>query len=552
MKNPNEYGIICFDERANVLMGDGTYKNITEINLGDKVFTHTGKISKVKEIFEREVIQEEIYELTTMGSYNNWPVGVTFNHELLSLVSDKKESKSLRRQFGLDYIFNLNKNLEWVSIADIDKDFTLLFHPKLDFGGVVEFDLELARLLGYYLAEGFLHGSTLKEENKSKYKFISNSGKEMFANGVNFALAKKEENTLVKEISGIVKKLFNSEARIKHTPHKNGEGYISLTFNDKVLAKLCGDYCGVYSDKHLLKEEIFKWGDEAKWEFLLGFFLGDGYIFSETSLYFCTTNKKISEQISSLLYSLKVNHAVSVSPYSFNDKEYGLCYRLIVNTQHLPTKFISECQRLGKLNSKKLRQPKKERFSFIKKDEGILKRIKDIKQLKGNNRVKVYNLGVESEDSSYIVNGVAVHNCKHQQALMDKLPSYNFTFNGFLKKFYSKEIEQIFNKAAQLAGGLKKVAAELGKKEQEQQPQRFGRGGRVIEEPKPVDFKKGDKLSPELVDEIESKLKTIPGQNREWKKMMQGELMGVLKKYGINFDDYVKYIDQLNKEDEKK
>jgi len=142
--------------------------------------------------------------------------------------------------------------------------------------------------------------------------------------------------------------------------------------------------------------------------------------------------------------------------------------------------------------------------------------------------------------------------CKHGQALMDKLPSYNFTFNGFLKKFYSKEIEQIFNKAVQLAGGLKKVAAELGKKEQEQQPQRFGRGGRVIEEPKPVDFKKGDKLSPELVDEIESKLKTIPGQNREWKKMMQGELMGVLKKYGINFDDYVKYIDQLNKEDEKK
>jgi len=129
--------------------------------------------------------------------------------------------------------------------------------------------------------------------------------------------------------------------------------------------------------------------------------------------------------------------------------------------------------------------------------------------------------------------------CKHGQALMDKLPSYNFTFNGFLKKFYSKEIEQIFNKAAQLAGGLKKVAAELGAKEEEElkkeQPQRFGRGGRVIEEP-PVET---EKLAPEIVKAIDD----IP---EDMGKMLLGELQNTLKKYNIKPEDYAKYLEEKN------
>jgi hypothetical protein len=128
--------------------------------------------------------------------------------------------------------------------------------------------------------------------------------------------------------------------------------------------------------------------------------------------------------------------------------------------------------------------------------------------------------------------------CKHQQALMDKLPSYNFTFNGFLKKFYSKEIEAIFNKTIKLVGGIKKVAGELkGKEKPEEQPQRFGRGGRVIEEPPTEVEPKIEKLAPEIVKIIDE----IP---EDMSKMMQGELQKTLKKYNITPEDYAKYLEE--------
>jgi hypothetical protein len=128
--------------------------------------------------------------------------------------------------------------------------------------------------------------------------------------------------------------------------------------------------------------------------------------------------------------------------------------------------------------------------------------------------------------------------CKHQQALMDKLPSYNFTFNGFLKKFYGKEIEAIFNRTIKLVGGIKKVAGELkGKEKPEEQPQRFGRGGRVIEEPPTEVEPKIEKLAPEIVKIIDE----IP---EDMSKMMQGELQKTLKKYNIKPEDYLKYLEE--------
>lgn len=130
--------------------------------------------------------------------------------------------------------------------------------------------------------------------------------------------------------------------------------------------------------------------------------------------------------------------------------------------------------------------------------------------------------------------------CKHQQALLDKLPSYNFTFNGFLKKFYSKEVKEIFDQALKVVGGIKKIAAELKPVEKPaEQPQRFGRGGRVIEEP-PTEVEsepKIEKLAPEIVSAIDA----IP---EDMSKMMQGELQKTLKKYNIKPEDYLKYLEE--------
>jgi len=58
-------------------------------------------------------------------------------------------------------------------------------------------------------------------------------------------------------------------------------------------------------------------------------------------------------------------------------------------------------------------------------------------------------------------------------------------------------------------------------------------------------------LTPELVSKIQSQLKTTPGKHREWKGIIEEELKELLKKYNINFDDYVDYVEGLNRKEHR-
>lgn len=54
----------CITPDSEVLMADGKVKLLSDIGLGDKVITHTGRTGKVNEIFDRE-ISEDVYKVYT-------------------------------------------------------------------------------------------------------------------------------------------------------------------------------------------------------------------------------------------------------------------------------------------------------------------------------------------------------------------------------------------------------------------------------------------------------------------------------------------------------
>ena len=106
--------------------------------------------------------------------------------------------------------------------------------------------------------------------------------------------------------------------------------------------------------------------------------------------------------------------------------------------------------------------------------------------------------------------------CKHIQALLTKLPSYNFTFNGFLKSFYEKDIQKLVEETRKRLGLVKQVAKELGKKKEEvgEEPVSYARGGKPVEVP-PEEEKQSNesKVNENLNwEEIKSQVKKMRGK----------------------------------------
>jgi len=102
--------------------------------------------------------------------------------------------------------------------------------------------------------------------------------------------------------------------------------------------------------------------------------------------------------------------------------------------------------------------------------------------------------------------------CKHQEALFDKLPSYNFTFNGFLKKFWSKEIDRIVEDTK---NRLKLVKPEAPK--EEEKPEEVEKEEPMAKEEKPIPAEETPTAYGRGIKKVESPLAKYRRQKEEEK-----------------------------------
>lgn len=96
----------CFTESTKVLMSDGTYKNINKIIPGEYVINRDGKSVKVNAVINNGF--KKVLKVRT----SNWaePFYVTPNHQY--------------------WVSDLNGNINWVPISEIDKNNAFLLSPK--------------------------------------------------------------------------------------------------------------------------------------------------------------------------------------------------------------------------------------------------------------------------------------------------------------------------------------------------------------------------------------------------------------------------------------
>lgn len=392
----------CFVPGTQILMDDGTTKNIEDVQINDVVITHSGTPQKVLKVFTRDV-DEEILAITYRNK-TDYTLYVTKNHPILTakpeqVICDHWKLDYPQKQWCKQgtikwcerqtcYAKQILPNFECASHL---KEGEFLLTPKVLEVRPTNISKKLAKLLGYFVAEG----SYLRQGYRSK-KTGTVSHK---LSTICFSIGYDELNTLGKDIIALCKELFNKECfvRICLNSDTNAISGYEIRCHSTKVAQQFYNLIGEYAKNKKLSSEIIYASPDIQLEFLKGWFEGDGCLSNQV---ITTSSKDLAAQLSFMLLRQnivttpnEVNNQVGYSTHITGDTIFRVS---------IPESFIHKV-----LLGLDIKQPK---LNFALTENAFLQKISDINYLpyKG----KVFNLEVEN-DNSYIANGVACHNCNH-------------------------------------------------------------------------------------------------------------------------------------------
>ena len=399
----------CFSGNVPVLMGDGTYRPIKEVNIGDEVYTHLGRIRKVKNIMSRSLNEgEKVYDITVQGfpgvitATENHPFYTlrgndkclcgcdtdiwksVYSHECSSpsLILDVKFSKGHYNKliivkdksegiFEWTYVKDL-RNSEWFLTPWLEEDQNTI-SPTSDF----------ARLVGYYTAEGCIP----KKGTSTRLTFNIN-----------------EKETLGKDVLEICSKMGYKTKIYNHPARK----CFNIEIQNKDFQNFCRNNIGCGSKNKTLSNVIMKWNNECLKNVFIGKILGDGWIDPNRGMKYCSISFNLITQASTILNKLGIRNTISIHRSNFNDKTRSILYQVLI-----PRGDSAELIRtwlVPYLRNKDIINSPSENLKYIKhyRKEGQLRALTSYTE--SNYNGMVYDITVE-DDESFIANGIVVHNC---------------------------------------------------------------------------------------------------------------------------------------------
>lgn len=388
----------CAPKGTPVFLANGRRVAIETVKEGDEVITHKGRSRRVVSTIVRPH-KGVIYHVKAYG--HREPLILTGEHPLWLVRGEQTKcrpsSKSVNRgriqHVCVPGSVELKKGcagcqtvpkfqFEWVRTDDAcEGDYLAVPLPKLD--PSVTFTIDQARVLGYYLAEGLVLRT--KAGNPMAVQFCT---------GLHEEQTHQELYTLGERL-GVDVTEYDAEDR-------NGK-YIN--FWDRNLAELCIEHCGEKALTKRLSTSLMGADTDTLQAFLGAYANGDGGSY-KGSLYLSTASIELSEQLRLVLARCgmiaSVNEIVH-KPSNLVQKE-TIEYQVWVGTDTA-----------WKLGASRLVLGKSERLSskrFFYEYEGVsylMTPIESVEEVPYDD--DVYNFGVE-EDDSYLVEGLAVHNCK--------------------------------------------------------------------------------------------------------------------------------------------
>jgi len=409
----------CFVDGCNVSMADGTVKAIENICIGDEVITHTGKIQKVTKVM-KEPYNNKVLDIKIAG--HNDKFIVTPGHAIYSLSErvNSRRTSLIRDNTGL---LIKEVGVSWVLSHDLnEKDFVVskfgsndivnvdniilsdhyngnyiinsgnIYSARISNKGnrfvdgmskgvpnVLTLDQDLMRLFGYYLAEGCCSKK----------------------NGIRFTVHRSEMKAgeIGSDIVNIIRNKFGIEPKIQNKP--SCINAVDIQFYSTILVDVFSNWFNTKAaNKHIPKWMLYI-DPDLQYELLVGFIKGDGSKFSSGNIRVEIASQNLTNQIRFVADRCGLHFTSYNKRNIIGNKNSNITYDNVCFTATHNKKLVKDVCDI-EINDPKI-------FNYLKNDENKLHKIDSIIERQYNGYV--YNLEVEN-DHSYVVNGVAVHNCE--------------------------------------------------------------------------------------------------------------------------------------------
>lgn len=272
-KQPSNRCQVCFVPGTEITMADFTRKPIEQIQLGDMVLTHKGRVRRVYETMDRDVCEDVATIEATQG------VGFTstLNHPVL--IVTRKDALVARKTGS-------QAPATWVEAGDIKEGDYLVFPTDPDVHSE-ELTRDRLRFLGYYAAEGW----TSKKQGRGPEQKV-----------VSFGFHAKEAPTYVEELRGIVDREFG--AKLCYHECSSGPNGIQVTLSSMEPVPVALEHVGRYSKFKRLSDRLVWQPKDSSLEFLGAYFNGDGWEChnpSRTHLGVATASVHMARQVEGML-----------------------------------------------------------------------------------------------------------------------------------------------------------------------------------------------------------------------------------------------------------
>lgn len=356
----------CFDAETLVTTSKGL-KRIVDVEIGDKVLTHMGRYKEVVRLMETET--EEVYNLKTNASF---PIEVTGNHPMFVREMSNNNKHKVRKLGEPKWktVENLTVNQDYIGIP-VNRESVVPSYENIN----LPFDNKsFWWIIGRYIGDGWTEHPHSKQGNAEFYnKYV---------------------------IVCCSKKTGEEKEQIISKLHEAGFGYWVEESNTtyKIHIKECNDLFdylqtfGKYAHGKHLNEDILRLPKELLLAFFEGYMSADGRHIKEKDLYsFKTVSKKLA------IGMMQVVNKVYERParvYILPEKDEYIQGRLVHAKEKYDIKFYKKAR--------------KNREKSFYEDGYIWTRVSYLE--KETKSKSMYNLTV-LDDSSYVAQGLAAHNC---------------------------------------------------------------------------------------------------------------------------------------------
>jgi Fe-S cluster assembly protein SufB len=366
----------CHPAGEQVLTPQG-WQSIETMKAGDTVYDHNGQVQKVKALMVRNY-HGDMITVRPVSRHNTFRL--TTEHPVLAIKREQVQVKRASRNPNWLPEVSTQKLLEtqpiWLAAKEL-KAGDFIFVSKLAHQIESQFTDAEVELLGYYLAEG------------SSYY---NAANKQYTNQLSFGLHEKE---LVQHVKTLAEKVTGKKVYLTEQPDRNGA---SLSFYSKDYHDWFIEHCGKGACNKQLSDALMSLPPVQIKLFLDAYLVGDGNICERRNskmIRFCTASQKLAQQVQMLLNYLGI--FAWIQTRKGGETKFSNQSDRIINRQPL--------YHVGYTEDKSWDMVRETNDYFIVPIREVSYELFDD---------LVFNIEVENTHS-YLVKGVAVHNCSAPQ-----------------------------------------------------------------------------------------------------------------------------------------